>query len=154
VQPGGIEEVAGSVKDVSRRGRRARLVAVLVVFGLLLLGTVAGDDEHFPFGPFRMYASTESPDGTAAWYVLIGTTADGARVEVPFEEVGLRRAELEGRIDDFVHDPALLAGVAAASMGRGAELVGLEVVRRTQPMRAGAPEGDPIDDVVVSWSNG
>jgi hypothetical protein len=154
VQPGGIEEVGGAVDDVSCRGRRARLVAVAVVFGLLLLGTIAGDDEHFPFGPFRMYASTESPDGTTAWYVLIGTTADGARAEVSFEEVGLRRAELEGRIDEFVHDPALLADVAATYTGRRPELAGLEVVRRTQPMRGGAPEGSPVDEVVVSWSTG
>jgi hypothetical protein len=152
VHPGGVGEFEGTAGDVCPRGRRARLIAGLVVFGLLLLGTIAGDDAHFPFGPFRMYASTESLDGSTAWYVLVGTTAGGARMEIPFEEVGLRRAELEGRIDDFVHEPALLADVAATYSRERGELVGLEVVRRTQPMRGGAPEGDPIDEVVASWS--
>jgi hypothetical protein len=149
-----VGEVDGTGGDVSRRGRRARLIAGVLVFGLLLLGTVAGDDEHFPFGPFRMYASTEALDGTTAWYVLVGTIGDGARAEITFEEVGLRRAELEGRIDDFVREPALLADVAATYSRGRAELVGLEVVRRTQPMRGGAPEGDPVDELVVSWSQG
>jgi hypothetical protein len=154
---GGVSSANPPVDDaigLSNRSRRARLLAALVLFGVLLLGTVWGDDVHFPFGPFRMYASTEPLDGETSWYVLIGVGEDGVRREVPTSEVGLRRAELEGRVADLVAEPALLGEMAAAFADRqpAEPLISLEVVRRTQPMRGGAPEGAVVDEVVVRWS--
>ena len=87
---------------LGRRGRRTRLLATAVLFGALVAGSAWGDDVHFPFGPFRMYASTEALDGVTSWYVLVGVGPDGVRHEIPTSEVGLRRAELEGRVAAIV----------------------------------------------------
>ena len=35
---------------------------MIVVLGLLLAGTVWGDDDAFPFGPFRMYSTRNDPN--------------------------------------------------------------------------------------------
>jgi hypothetical protein len=139
---------------VSRRGRVGRLLATAAVFGALLAGTIWGDDVHFPFGPFRMYASTEPLDGVTSWYVLEVVTADGDTVAVAPEDLGLRRAEVEGRVAEMVQDPTLVAGLARRYEARhaGPSLRELRVVRRNQPMHAGQPEGAPFDEVVVAWS--
>jgi hypothetical protein len=131
-----------------------RLAVVALVFGLLVAGSIWGDDDHFPFGPFRMYASTESPDGTTSWLWLEGVTDAGQRAELPFEAFGLRRAEVEGSLDRLTGDPALLGEVVATYERRNPEaprLTELLVVRRSQVMRSGSPAGAPSDEVVVSW---
>ncbi len=45
-------------------GRAVRTVATLAVAVLLTAGTVWGNDDEFPFGPFRMF-STSTPAGSA-----------------------------------------------------------------------------------------
>jgi hypothetical protein len=138
---------------LSRRGRRARLLATAVLFAALVAGSAWGDDVHFPFGPFRMYASTEALDGVTSWYVLVGVGPDGGRHEIPTGEVGLRRAELEGRVAAIAAEPGLLRGLAELYADRHPSelLTSLEIVRRTQPMAGGAPQGEAVDEVVVTW---
>jgi hypothetical protein len=138
---------------LSRRGGRARLLATAVLFGALLAGSALGDDVHFPFGPFRMYASTEALDGATSWYVLVGFGPDGVRHEIPTDKVGLRRAELEGRVAAIVAEPALLQGLVELYAVRhpSEPVTGMEIVRRTQPMEGGAPQGEAVDEVVVAW---
>ena len=138
---------------LSRRGRRTRLLATAVLFGALVAGSAWGDDVHFPFGPFRMYASTEALDGVTSWYVLVGIGPDGVRREIPTSEVGLRRAELEGRVAAIAAEPALLGGLVELYVVRhpSEPLTSLEIVRRTQPMEGGAPQGVAVDELVVAW---
>ena len=138
---------------LSRRGRRTRLLATAVLFGALVAGSAWGDDVHFPFGPFRMYASTEALDGATSWYVLVGVGPDGVRREIPTGEVGLRRAELEGRVAALAAEPALLGGLVELYADRppSEPLTSLEIVRRTQPMEGGVPQGEAVDEVVVAW---
>jgi hypothetical protein len=136
-------------------GRRARLLAATLVFGLLLLGTWRGDDDHFPFGPFRMYASTQSLDAPTSWLVLEADTADGNHIELRESDTGLRRAELEGQAGQLTGDPTRLAAVAAAYHHRHAAapaLVAVQLVQRSQPMRGGRPSGDTTDAVIARWS--
>ncbi len=118
---------------LSRRGRRTRLLATAVLFGALVAGSAWGDDVHFPFGPFRMYASTEALDGATSWYVLVGVGPDGVRREIPTSEVGLRRAELEGRVAAIAAEPALLGGL-------------VELYAGAPPLRAADQPGDRSPD--------
>ena len=96
------------------RGRAVRALALLLGAGLLLLGTARGSDDHFPFGPFLMYAGAGPTDGTVADTRLVALTTEGERVRVPEDVSGMRRAELEGQLQRFVAEPGLLAAVAQA----------------------------------------
>jgi hypothetical protein len=95
-------------------GRRWRAAVAVGVFGLLLAGSLWGTDDHFPFGPFSMYAGVNDPDGTTTRTRLMATTETGEYVFVPAAAIGLRRAEVEGQIPRFVERPELLADVATA----------------------------------------
>ena len=153
---GGAAGSSASVaaEGVSERGRRARLAAAAVVFGLLLAGTAWGQDDHFPFGPFRMYATRQRLDGTTSWYQLEGLTVEGDRVFLPGPTYGLRRAELEGQIPRLVDQPALLAELAAAYQRRrpdAATLVEIQLVKRRQPLAGGSPVGESTAETVALW---
>jgi hypothetical protein len=135
-------------------GRRVRLAASAVVVVLLLGGTVLGQDDDFPFGPFRMYATRQRLDGRTSWYRIEAVTARGDVRFVPGAAYGLRRAELEGQIPRFVADPALLGELAAAYAARRPgepELVEIRLVRRSQPLAGGRPDGAPSDQLVAEW---
>lgn len=64
----------------------------------LLVGTFFGDDDHFPFGPFRMYSVANRLDGTIRALKLEATTVAGEEIGIGFDEIGLRRAEVEGQL--------------------------------------------------------
>ncbi|MFC4060805.1 hypothetical protein ACFOWE_21090 [Planomonospora corallina] len=74
-----------------------------VCAALLLAGTFAGDDDAFPFGPFRMYSTSTPPDGNIHVVAMEARLEDGTWREVPLESavVGVNRAEVEGRIPQF-----------------------------------------------------
>jgi hypothetical protein len=139
---------------LSARARTLRLVVAGGVFGLLLAGTAWGQDDHFPFGPFRMYATTQRLDGRTSWYLIEATTVEGERIFVSGASYGMRRAELEGQVPRFVADPALLGELAEAyhvRRPREPGLVELRLVKRSQPLLGGRPSGDPVDTVVAVW---
>jgi hypothetical protein len=87
--------------------------------GVLLVahGSFLGNDIQWPFAPMSQFAFAVSPQGTiASNYVEADTTA-GTTVRVPLDAdgVGLGRAEVEGQLPRFVHDPALLGAIAQAA---------------------------------------
>ncbi len=131
-----------------------RLLATVVLFGLLVLGTWRGDDDHFPFGPFRMYASRIDLDAPTTWLELQAVTVTGARRPVP-DGIGLRRAELEARLDRFRADPGTLAPVLVAyrraETADASEVRGIVVVQWVQAMHDGRPQGAPTSEDVVAW---
>jgi hypothetical protein len=94
---------------VTATGRRVRLVLTFAVGALLVAGTFYGHDDWFPVGPFRMYATASKTTGRVAVPELAGVTEDGEVVEVRAGELGLRRAELEGRMPRLKSEPELLA---------------------------------------------
>ena len=57
-----IERSEATDGSVTVWGRQVRLVMTALVLVALLAGTVFGDDVHFPFGPFRMYSTTDRID--------------------------------------------------------------------------------------------
>jgi hypothetical protein len=96
-------------------GRRGRMAGVLIVLALLLAGTFWGDDDNFPFGPFRMYSTKQELDGEVRATAVEGLTPDEGWIELPFEAFGLRRADVEGQLDRFARSPTeILAAMAVA----------------------------------------
>jgi hypothetical protein len=96
------------------RGRRRRGVATLAAAALLLSGSVWGSDDDFPFGPFRMYAGVNDPNGVVVSSYMQAVLPGGKVIRVDERGTGLRRAELEAEVGDFVRDPASLASIAKA----------------------------------------
>jgi hypothetical protein len=94
---------------VTAVGRRVRLLLTLAVAAVLVAGTFYGQDDWFPVGPFRMYATASRTTGSVTVPVLTGVAEDGRTFEVRAGELGLRRAELEGRMPRLRSEPELLA---------------------------------------------
>jgi hypothetical protein len=137
----------------ARVGRWWRHAAVAAVLTLVLAGTLWGQDDAFPFGPFRMYSTRDDPNAPVVTTQIEGTTASGARVTISGTETGLRRAEVEGQLDRFVRDPELLATVAASydRTHPGSRLTRVEVVRHAYPLRGGRSDGSVRRRVLASW---
>lgn len=114
-------------------GRLVRGLATVVAVTLLVAGTVWGHDDHFPFGPFKMFAGAAQVDGAVGGIELWGTTSSGREERIGADEVGLRRAELEGQVSRFRQDPSLLRHLADSYDQRhpgGVRLVEVRMVDR------------------------
>jgi hypothetical protein len=142
------------VLRLSPAARLRRLLATAVVLALLLVGTVWGDDDSFPFGPFRMYSTRNDPDAPVISTRVVGLTAAGEEVRLSGGQVGLRRAEFEGQVDRIRAHPELL-GLLADSFAElhpsAPDLVSVEVIRREVELADGHPTGDHTDRVVVEY---
>ena len=139
---------------LSAGGPAARLVATAVAGGLLLAGTIWGDDDHFPFGPFRMYSTTADPDAPTRDTQLEATDAEGAVIRLTVENIGIRRAEIEGQLPRFQRDPSLLAAAGDAYAARNPDappLREIRVVIRWHEVRAFRPTGTWTEEVAVTW---
>lgn len=139
---------------LSTRGRTTRLLASGLVFALLLAGTVWGQDDHFPFGPFRMYAGSNPPNDPAPDTRVEGVDRAGNLVSLGEKGTGIRRAEIEGQQSRYAADPARLREVATAFAVRhpGApDLVEVRIVTRWHEIRAGRPTGRYTDETVARW---
>jgi hypothetical protein len=142
------------MEKLTARGRLTRLVATLLGAMLLLAGTAWGDDDHFPFGPFRMYAGSNPPNDPAPDTRVEGLDATGAVVGLGEANTGIRRAEIEGQQGRYVADPTLLRQVAdayAERHPRAPALVEVRIVVRWHGVRNGRPTGTSVDETVVSW---
>src|SRR4029450_13087315 len=100
------------VLRLTATGRRVRLTAVAIVLALLLAGSLWGDDDEFPFGPFRMYSTRADPNAPVVSTRVVGVTAAGEEVRLSGGEVGVRRAEFEGQLARIVDRPELLGLLA------------------------------------------
>ena len=135
--------------------RRVRLAAVVAVLALLLGGAVWGDDDTFPFGPFRMYSTTDDRNQPVASTRMEAVDDRGRRIVLTGDAVGLRRAEIEGQLGRFRRQPALLGAVATAYRERhpdGPPLVRIEIVVRHFALSGGKPTGAWHDTVEVAWT--
>ena len=146
-----------AVAEVVRLGRSARiarLVAAAAVLAVVLTGTLWGDDDTFPFGPFRMYSTRADPDAPVVSTRVVGLTAAGEEVRLSGGQVGLRRAEFEGQLSRIEADPELLGLLAdsyAADHPGAPELVEVQVVQRRFELSAGKPTDAFTDRVVVEY---
>jgi hypothetical protein len=144
-----------AVAEVVRLGsaaRLVRLVAATAVLVLVLAGTVWGDDDAFPFGPFRMYSTRADPNQPVISTRVVGLTAAGEEVRLSGGQVGLRRAEFEGQLPRIEADPELLGLLAesyALANPDAEELVEVQVVQRRFELVDGQPTDAFTDRVVV-----
>lgn len=142
------------METMTARGRAVRLGATLLGMALLLLGTVHGTDDDFPFGPFRMYSTSDPPDAPAPDTRVEGVDESGVVVPLGQDATGIRRAEIEGQQDRYAADPSLLRTVAEAYAERhpGAPaLVEVRIVVRLHDIRGGRPTGRWTDRTAVRW---
>ena len=143
------------VLRLSPAGRRSRLAAVVVVLALMLAGTVWGDDDAFPFGPFRMYSTADDPDGRVLSTYLQAVDAEGVVVaRVGERDIGLRRAEYEGQLSRVVDEPAVLGELADVFARRHPDRprwVEVSVVQTAYELVDGEPTGERTE-VLATWT--
>ncbi|MFB9321054.1 hypothetical protein [Cryptosporangium minutisporangium] len=133
-------------------GRRIRIGAALAVLALLVAGTLLGQDDDFPFAPFRMYSTTDRLDAPVRSLRVEAVTVDGERIVLKDSDTGLRRAEFEGQQQRLKNDPALLDAVAVAYHRRHPDrpqLARIDVVVRFIELRDGRPTGEWRDTTTV-----
>ncbi|SCL26851.1 hypothetical protein GA0070616_3387 [Micromonospora nigra] len=136
------------------RGRAIRVGVTGLGLAVLLAGTLYGEDDHFPFGPFRMYSTSDSPDADAPDTRVEGVDVTGDLVDLGEAVTGIRRAEIEGQQDRYTADPALLREVAEAySRNRpdAPALVEVRIVIRWHDITDRRPTGRWTDETVVRW---
>jgi hypothetical protein len=140
---------------LTRRGRAVRVAATALGAALLLAGTLWGQDDHFPFGPFRMYSTAPDPDADAPDTRVEGVDAAGRTIVLTEANSGLRRAEIEGQQQAYEDDPARLRQVALAYAERnpgGAPLTEVRIVIRWVGIQDSRPTGTTRDEVIATWT--
>ena len=143
------------MNQLSVRGRRIRVGATLLFGALLLVGTLAGQDDDFPFGPFRMYSTAPDPNGAAKDTRVEGIDVGGRIVPITGANSGIRRAEIEGQQQEYVAEPSRLAQVAAAYAEHTPDAPALRSVRiviRWHGIRHARPTGTYTDEVIAQWT--
>jgi hypothetical protein len=147
------EDTSGAdVVRLSRTSRWVRLAVTALVFAIVMVGTVWGDDADFPFGPFRMYSTRADPDAPVVSTRVVGLTASGDTVHLSGGEVGLRRAEFEGQLPRIQAHPELLGLLAETYAERhpAAEpLVEVQVLHRRFELVDGQRTGEYTDTIVI-----
>jgi hypothetical protein len=139
---------------LSAAGRRTRVAVTLVLAVLTLAGTFVGQDDDFPFGPFRMYSTRDDPDGTVVSTRVEAVSPDGRVLVVDERSTGLKRAEVEGQVARFRADPELLGALARAHQRLQPDqppYVEVRVVERVFTLRDSRPTGEATERVVVRW---
>ena len=142
-------------RSISASGRWVRGLASTIVIGGLIVGTFWGDDDNFPFGPFRMFSTTNQLDGHVDAAEVWGVTSSGEEIQIEWDQIGLRRAEIEGQMPRFAEDPDALRHVATAYehfYPEGPELVAVKLRERVQILKDGRPEGEPIVVLLAQWN--
>lgn len=145
----------GDTERIGPRGLLARIAASAIALALLLGGTFFGSDADFPFGPFRMYATRNAPDGTVNSLRLEGVDASGEKFAISAGQVGLRRAELEGSLPRMKSDPALMEVIAdryAANNPQAPRLIELHVVVRIKQLEDSQETGEFTDRIEAVWT--
>ncbi len=141
--------------ELTTAARRRRTVGFVVGLGRLGAGTAVGQDDHFPFGPFRMYSTADDPDGRVLSTYLQAVDADGQVVpRVGEAHIGMRRAEYEGQLSRVVEQPEVLAELAEVFAVRHPdrpEWVELSVVRTAYELVDGVPQGETAE-VLATWT--
>jgi hypothetical protein len=149
--------VQGETIRLPARAKAWRAVLLGVLAALFLAGTAVGNDDWWPFGPWRMFATSTAPTGGIA-VLAIEVLPAGSETWQPapltLQTVGLNRAEVEGRVPQLLADPALL-GTLATTHARlrpdDPPWVGVRVVREETVIRAGRPTGGHRSTVLAQW---
>lgn len=139
---------------LGRPGRALRIVATWLGIILIVAGTAYGEDDHFPFGPFRMYATADPGDRPVRSTRVEGYYADGTVVRLSNGSTGMRRAEIEGQLTRFKKHPELIGELAKAYKNRNPdrpEIVRIEIIQRLIYLKNNEPTGISEDMVYANW---
>jgi hypothetical protein len=154
-----VDETTAEVIRLPGWAKSWRLLALLVTAGLFLAGTTVGQDDWWPFGPWRMYSTSTSPSGSV-YYLAIqireGDDPTWRPAPLTSTMTGLTRAEIEGRVPQMVAAPRMLGELAHShSRLKPNEPAwnGVRVVRTDVLLTDGAPNGQVKQSTVVSWPN-
>jgi len=142
---------------LSATGRRIRVALTLLLVALTLAGTLVGQDDDFPFGPFRMYSTRDDPDGTVVSTRVEAVDRAGRVRTVDESATGLRRAEVEGQVGRFREHPELLGALSRAHDRLRPDepaFVEVRVVERVYELRDSRPTGEQSERVVARWVRG
>lgn len=134
-------------------GRALRMTMTVLVLAALLAGTAWGDDDHFPFGPFRMYSTTNDLDGTVNAIRFRAIDADGVHLEPRSQDFGMRPAEINGQVARFRAAPSLLEHLATAYARLhpdAAPLIEIELRYGLHQLRDGRPVSYS-EESVATW---
>jgi hypothetical protein len=156
-----VEAVGGGEDaEVVRLTTPARAGLALLLLGLtalFLAGTVVGQDDWWPFGPWRMFATSTAPSGSIyslSIEVRRGDDASWVPAALTPTSVGLNRAEVEGRVPQMTRDPDML-GTLARSHARLRPYEpawrAVRVVRTQVVLSRGTPTGEVRTSTVASW---
>ena len=155
-----MEAARNAQLDVSRltpaaRAWRAVLVGAIAV--LFVGGTWKGNDDWWPFGPWRMFATSTAPTGGVAVLAIeshTGTDSAWQPASINLSSVGLNRAEVEGRVPQMLANPAML-GTLAATHARlrpaDPRWTGVRVVRVVTVIVDRRPTGQEHRTVLAEW---
>jgi hypothetical protein len=155
---GAVTNVADQPMDIDRpgrAGRRVRLTVAALVAALLLYGTFWGQDDLFPFGPFRMYATADKLNSPVAdtHFQIVDTT--GATIELTEVNTGIRRAEIEGQLGRFRADPSLLRVIDDAYVTlnpKAPAAVRVQIIIRWYALTDGTETGEYTTQTVATWA--
>jgi hypothetical protein len=137
--------------------RSWRLLLLAALTALFLAGSLKGNDTAWPFGPWRMFSTSQAPTGSViALAIQVESSPDAWHDQgIDPSVVGLNRAEVEGRIQQILVTPTML-GTLAKSHSRlqphAQPWVGVRVVRRNTVIVGGRPTGEVDSTVLASWS--
>jgi hypothetical protein len=135
-------------------GRRLRVGVTLALVVATVCGSVWGDDDEFPFGPFRMYAGSRELNEPVGDTQVYAVDTAGSDIRLAQDLSGMRRAEIEGQLDLFRDDPerlGLLAASYASRNPRQPPLVSIEIVVEWHEIRDGLVTGKTWTEDVVAW---
>jgi hypothetical protein len=144
-----------SPAQLSPASRRLRGFALAAVVVGLVVGTFWGDDDNFPFGPFRMFSTTNTLDGHVDAAEVWAVDVAGREFQIEWSDIGLRRAEIEGQMPRFIEDPEALRYVADAYEHFNPDAPELKVVKlreSVQILRDGRPHGEPTKVLLAQWN--
>lgn len=142
------------METLSRRGRTIRVAVAAVGLALLVGGTLWGQDDDFPFGPFRMYSTAPGPNADAPDTRVEGVDTTGRTVVLTEANSGLRRAEIEGQQQEYVSDPARLREVAQAYHAKtpaAPPLTTVRIVIHWVGIQHSRPTGTSHDQTIAQW---
>jgi hypothetical protein len=148
------------VERLGRVGKTWRVAIVLALTALFCAGSLVGNDHWWPFSPWRMFSTSQAATGSVWSTGIEVQTADapGEWVRAPLnpENVGLNRAEVEGRIPQIEADPTRLGTLARSHSElrpHSAEWTALRVVRRLIVVVDRKPTGEVRTEVLAEWSS-
>lgn len=146
-------------RPLSRTGKVVRVAAAAAMVLALMATSVWGEDDFFPFAPFKMYSRSHGTDGWVDSTGVILTDAEGELIILTGfnmdDETGFRRAEIEGQRSRFVENPGLLAYIAEAYEAvhpDDPEIVGAKIVVTRYELVDGVRSGEESEETVAVWT--